>query len=193
MVCINSIANANLFNDFLLTQFSLWWFIKETVPTDIKLNYVPYTEESSSILACSRPIELDLASIFPGKTVVIVSVPGAFTPTCTESHIPAFVKGAAELKAKGVSDIIVLSSNDAFVLSAWGKALGDKGAIKFACDPQAKFSSKIGLAIEKEDPNVFKRTSRYALIVKDGKVYYVGQELAGGVTVSGFDDVLKAL
>lgn len=81
------------------------------------------------MLSCGAPSNLQTHKAFANKKVVIVSVPGAFTPTCTETHAPAYVAHSKELRAKGVDEILIIAANDFFVMSAWGKALGDKGEI----------------------------------------------------------------
>ncbi|ODV86261.1 hypothetical protein CANARDRAFT_131484 [[Candida] arabinofermentans NRRL YB-2248] len=164
-----------------------------TLPTDIKLGYVPYSPENENICSIAFPTSLDLATLIPNKTVVIVAAPGAFTPTCTENHIPDFVKKADELKAKGADEILVLTTDNPFITVAWGKALGNKGQVKFVSDPKGQFSGKLGLANLAGDDFVPARTLRYALIVKNGVITYIGLEPSKGVTVSGFDAVLENL
>ncbi|KAG7881862.1 hypothetical protein KL905_000653 [Ogataea polymorpha] len=174
---------------FIMSQIK----VSDKLPTDIKLFYVPYSPEHENICSIALPKELDLAELAPGKTLVIVAAPGAFTPTCTERHIPAFVQHAEELKKKGADEIIVLTTNDPFVQSAWGKALGNsKGVVKFATDPSGAFSKKLGLAVDGA-PFVTYRTGRYALIAKDGVVTYVGVETGKDVTVSSYEAVLEHL
>lgn len=163
------------------------------LPTDIKLAYVPYSPDHASICSIARPAGLDLSAELPGKKVVIVAAPGAFTPTCTERHIPAFVKGASQLKAKGVDEVLVLTANDPFVLAAWGKALGNTGDyIKFTSDPKAAFSAKLGLA-KYPDSYLPARTLRYAIIVDNGVIKYVGVEQSGSLDKSTIEAVLKHL
>jgi alkyl hydroperoxide reductase 1 len=162
-------------------------------PKGIKFKYVPYREENSDVAACGIPIDYDTDKEFPSKKVVIVAVPGAFTPTCTENHIPPYIQKAQELKAKGVDDIIVLSANDPFVQAAWGKALGDKGKLIFASDGNAAFSKSIGYTLDLTSVGFGVRTSRYAIIVDHGKVAYAEQEPGKEVSVSGIDAVLNKL
>lgn len=167
--------------------------VGDKFPTDIKLQYTPYNAESGDILACSIPTAYDLSKKLPGKTVVFVAVPGAFTPTCTADHIPPFVQKIGELKSKGVDEVVVISANDAFVLNAWGKALGVKDEIIFASDPNALLSGKLGLQKDLTAAGMGVRTSRYAVIVVDGIVKYVEEEPGSGVSVSGVDAILSAL
>lgn len=167
--------------------------VGDKFPTDVKLQTIPYAEENSGILACSIPTVYDLSKKLPGKTVVFVAVPGAFTPTCTADHIPPFVSRIGELKAKGVDDVVVLSANDAFVQAAWGKALGVKGEIIFASDPLAQLSGELGLQKDLTGAGFGIRTSRYAAIVVDGVIKYLEEEPGSGVSVSGVEAILAAL
>ncbi|CAN6646709.1 peroxiredoxin Ahp1p [Trichomonascus vanleenenianus] len=162
----------------------------EQFPKGIKFGYIKFAPEIGEVTSCGVPTVYDCDKELPNKKVAIVSVPGAFTPTCTANHIPPFIKKAAEIKARGVDDIIVLASNDPFVQSAWGKALGDKGDLIFATDSEAAFSAAGGYESVGAVP---KRTGRYALIVDHGKIVYSAKEPGKEVTVSGVDAVLEAL
>ena len=73
-------------------------------------------------------VELSTDDVFAGKTVVVFSLPGAFTPTCSTKHVPGFVKHAADIKGKGVDEIVCISVNDPFVMKAWGEATGATAA-----------------------------------------------------------------
>lgn len=156
------------------------------------MKYVPYSKEHEGIASCANPIEYDLAKELPGKTIVITSAPGAFTPTCTEQHIPGYIQHAKDFKAKGVDKIIVLTANDPFVNAAWGKALGykdEENYIIFATDPNGALSSSLGdnYVVDLSKVGFGLRTNRYAAIVEDGKVTFLENEDAGG-----FSDITKA-
>lgn len=163
-------------------------------PKGVKFTYIPYSEENADVKACGAPIQLDLDKELADKKVVIVAVPGAFTPTCMNNHIPEYGSDYAELKNKGVDEIIVISANDPFVLSAWGKVLGLADKIKFASDPNAQFSASVGLSKDLTSRGMGVRTGRYALVVSKGEVTYVGVEAnPSEVTVSGAKAVLAKL
>ncbi|ODQ80202.1 hypothetical protein BABINDRAFT_35825 [Babjeviella inositovora NRRL Y-12698] len=169
----------------------------EKFPSGVVFQHIPLDAQSSP-LACSRPIPFDFDAKTKGKKVVIVSVPGAFTPTCTENHIPAFVENFSKLTAKGADYVIVLSANDPFVLNAWGNLLGGGKVdhpekLIWASDGNAEFASKIGFGLDLTSKGMGPRTGRFAIIVDDGKVVYSEIEPAGGVTVSGYDAVLAKL
>lgn len=173
--------------------------MSDAFPTDIKLKYVPYSKAAEDIAACANPIELDLAKLFPGKTIVLTSAPGAFTPTCTEQHIPGYLKLVDEFKKKGVDKIVVITANDPFVNAAWGKALGyknDENYVVFASDPNAALSKKLGdnYIADLTSAGFGVRTGRYAAIVKDGKTEFLESENGGGFTdISAASNILEHL
>ncbi|KAI0133719.1 Redoxin [Xylariales sp. AK1849] len=159
----------------------------DTFPSEVTFSYVPYTDEKSDINACGIPINFEASKEFSGKRVVLVSVPGAFTGTCSEKHLPGYIENLARFKAKGVDIIAVIAYNDAYVMSAWGKAKNIKGHdILFLSDPGAGFSKEIGWTKGE-------RTARYALVVEDNKVVYAGKEPGREITVSSAGEVLKVL
>lgn len=162
-------------------------------PEGFYFNYVPYEpEDQENKLSCKIPIKLNLTPEFlKGKRIVITSAPGAFTPTCTLSHIPGYIAHAADFQAKGVDKVIVITRDSAFVNSAWGKLLGQKPPIEFASDPSAKFSQAIGWTVDSGDNGTL--TARYTIIVDDGTVVYAERETAKGVSVSGAEAALAKL
>jgi alkyl hydroperoxide reductase 1 len=163
-------------------------------PKGVNFHYVPFVPEQKDVLACGIPIGYNVDKELAGKKVVIVAVPGAFTPTCTANHIPPYINKAAEFKAKGVDQIIVLSANDPFVQAAWGKALGNKdNYVIFAADGNAAFSKSIGYSLDLTDKGFGLRTGRYALIIDNGKVTYAEAEPGADVTVSSAEAVLAKL
>lgn len=143
-------------------------------PKGVKFTYVPYSKESADIKSCGAPIQLDLDKVLSNKKVVIVGVPGAFTPPCSEQHIPPYGKHYEDFKKKGVDEIIVTSANDAFVLSAWAKVLGLNEKFKFASDPNIEFATSVGLDLDATSMGLGTRTKRFALIVNNGKIEYIG-------------------
>ncbi len=106
--------------------------------------------------------------LFAGKKVILFAVPGAFTPTCSEAHLPGYVVNADKLKAKGVDSIICLAVNDAFVMNAWGKA-HNADEIMMVADGNGAFTKAVGLEM---DTGAFGglRSQRYAMLVDDGVV-----------------------
>lgn len=129
--------------------------------------------------------------LFAGKKVVLFAVPGAFTPTCSEAHLPGFIVKADEIKAKGVDNIICLSVNDAFVMKSWGKAQNAE-EITMLADGGASFTKAIGLEMETGDFGGV-RSQRYAMIVDDGVVTTLNVEKAGEFEASSAEAILAAL
>jgi peroxiredoxin len=132
-------------------------------------------------------------ALFKGKTVVFVSVPGAFTPTCDARHLPGYVDQAEALKAKGVDTIAVTAVNDVFVMNAWGKhaKVGDK--ILMLADGNGDYVKALGLELNASAHGMGMRGQRFALIVKDGVATHVNVEAAGDFKVSAAEYVLGQL
>jgi len=154
--------------------------------------YVPYTPEQEDHLVCGIPISLS-TNEWKGKKVVLFSVPGAFTPTCHINHLPPYIQKYDEFKAKGVDVIAVIAANDPFVMNGWARFEGLKDKILPLSDTYAKWSSELGLTLDLTERGLGIRTNRYALIIDDLVVKYVGVESAPVVTVSGADEVLAKL
>ena len=108
--------------------------------------------------------------LFKGKKVVLFAVPGAFTPTCSEQHLPGFITYADEIKARGVNTIACIAVNDVFVMDAWGKNqnVGDK--IMMLADGDGEFTKALGLELDLRGKGLGLRSQRYAMIVEDGVV-----------------------
>lgn len=154
--------------------------------------YVPYTPELDNGLACGVPTTLS-TNDWKGKKVVLFSVPGAFTPTCHVNHLPPYLKHYDEFKAKGVDVIAVVAANDPFVMSGWGRVEGLKDKILTLTDTDTQWSKQLGLTLDLNQAGLGVRTARYALILDDLTVKYIGVESAPGVTVSGAEAVLAKL
>ncbi len=107
--------------------------------------------------------------IFKGKNIVLFSLPGAFTPTCSSTHLPGYEAHYDEFKALGVDEVICLSVNDAFVMFQWGKAQGvDK--VRLLPDGSAEFTEKMGMLVKKDNLGFGKRSWRYSMYVEDGEI-----------------------
>ena len=141
----------------------------------------------------SLPLDVKLKEMGRGKRVVLFAVPGAFTPTCSMKHLPGFVSGAQSVKAKGVDEVMCLSVNDAFVMDAWGKAQGAGGKVRMLADGNGEFTRAVGLELDAGGFGMGKRSQRYAMVVKDGKVEQLHVEPGGGLNVSSCEAVLGKL
>lgn len=122
------------------------------------------------------PEKKSVADIFSGKKVVLFAVPGAFTPTCSEKHLPGFIDNASAMAAKGVSTIACTAVNDIFVLSAWGNARSADGKITMLADGNGDFATATGLVIDLSPFGLGARSQRYAAIIDDGVVTYLAVE-----------------
>ena len=131
--------------------------------------------------------------LFGGKKVVLFSVPGAFTPTCSAKHLPGFVEKAEQIKGKGVDSIVCLSVNDPFVMGAWGKDQNVGTKVQMAADGSGTLTDAMGLTFDLTDKGLGKRSQRYSMLVEDGVVKVLNVEEAGAFEVSGADAMLRAL
>ena len=113
--------------------------------------------------------------IFGGKKVVVFSLPGAFTPTCSSNHLPRYEELYEEFKAQGVDDIICISVNDAFVMFQWGLKIGAKNVFLLP-DGNGEFTRKMGMLVDKSNLGFGMRSWRYSMLVNDGTVEKVFSE-----------------
>ena len=117
------------------------------------------------------PKEISTADLCAGKKIVIFGLPGAFTGTCTASHLPSFMRTVDQFKGKGVTDVVCLSVNDVFVMQAWSEATGaDKSGVSMMTDPDSSFTKAVGLDFSAPPVGLIDRSKRYAMLVDDGVV-----------------------
>ncbi|NES99461.1 MAG: peroxiredoxin [Sphaerospermopsis sp. SIO1G2] len=107
--------------------------------------------------------------LFAGKRVVVFSLPGAFTPTCSTSHLPRYEELYTEFKALGIDEVICISVNDAFVMYQWGKQQGAQNVFLLP-DGNGEFTRKMGMLVDKANLGFGMRSWRYSMVVKDGKI-----------------------
>ena len=144
------------------------------------------------IMQDGRPAKVAVNEIVRGKKVVIFAVPGAFTPTCSEQHLPGFVRHAEAIKAKGIDEIVCVAVNDVFVMDAWGREQ-DADDIVMASDGNGEFTQAIGLVLDGSSFGLGSRSERYAMIVEDGTVTKLAVEGPGKFEVSNAESILDAL
>ena len=139
-----------------------------------------------------RPTPVTTADLFAGKKVVLFAVPGAYTPTCSEAHLPGYVVNADAILGKGVDSIVCLSVNDAFVMDSWGN---DKNAeaLLMVGDGNGDFTKAVGLEMDGSGFGLGTRSQRYAMIVEDGTVTKLALEDAGQLEASTAEAMLAAL
>jgi peroxiredoxin len=128
----------------------------------------------------SGPKPITTGEVFAGKSMVLFGVPGAFTPTCHNTHLPGFLKEAEAFKAKGVAGIAVVAVNDPFVMDAWAKETGGKGTLTFLSDGNAEFAKSIGLDVDLSVAGLGVRCRRFSMLVEDGIVKQINVEEAPG-------------
>lgn len=146
------------------------------------------------VMGAEGPAVKTTDEIFKGKKVVLFAVPGAFTPTCNNNHLPGFLKNADAIKAKGVDTIAVTGVNDVFVFEAWKKATGAAGKIEFLSDGNADFAKALDLTMDGSGHGLGLRSKRYAMLVEDGVVKKLNIEDAPGkAEASGAENLLKQL
>ena len=137
------------------------------------------------------PAPVNTTEFFKDRKVVLFALPGAFTPTCSNQHLPGFVLNADELKAKGVDEIACLSVNDAFVMGAWGKAQGAEGKVTMLGDGNAEFTKKLGLDFDGSSFGMGTRSLRYSMLVENGVVKTLNRETnPGEAKASGAETML---
>jgi glutaredoxin/glutathione-dependent peroxiredoxin len=145
-------------------------------------------------VSAEGPKEISSQELFGGKKVVLFAVPGAFTPACSQRHLPGYVDKAADLKAKGVDTIACIAVNDPAVMGAWGKSqnVGDK--VLMLADGSADFARAVGLDIDLSRAGLGTRSKRYSMLIEDGTVKALNVEQAPPqVDVSSAEAMLKAL
>ena len=145
-----------------------------------------------SVMTSEGPGQISTADLFGGKRVVLFSVPGAFTPTCSAKHLPGFVDHADEILAKGVDEIACMSVNDVFVMNAWGKS-ANADEITMLADGNGDFAKALGLEMDASGFGMGLRSQRFALIADDGVVTRLFVEGPGEFKVSSAEHVLSEL
>ena len=136
--------------------------------------------------------QIDTHAIFDGKRVVMFGVPGAFTPTCSERHLPGFIQHFDAFRAKGI-DVACMAVNDAFVMQAWGQSQGVPQGMKMLADGNADFTRALGLELDASGYGMGVRSKRFALYAEDEVVKGLWVEAPGEFRVSSAENVLANL
>jgi len=137
--------------------------------------------------------DVPAGNVFKGRKVAVFAVPGAFTPACSNEHLPGFVRQADELKKKGVDEVICVAVNDAFVMEAWGRQQGAPGKVRMLADGNAEFTKAVGLDVDASGFGLGVRSRRYALLADDGKITALLVEPGLGVTCSSAENLLSRI
>ncbi len=128
------------------------------------------------VMSGEGPAPKTTAEVFAGKKVALFAIPGAYTPTCQQQHVPGFVGRFDELKGKGIDTIACTAVNDVFVLTQFAKDTGAEGKILMLADGNAEFAKKIGLEFDGSGFGLGVRSKRYAMLVEDGVVKVLNVE-----------------
>jgi peroxiredoxin len=128
-----------------------------------------------------------------GKKVVIFGLPGAFTPTCSAKHVPSYVQNLERLKAKGVSDVICMAVNDAFVMGAWARDQKTSGKVRMMGDGSANYTKTLGLEFDLSARGLGLRCQRFSMLVDDGVVKLLNIEAPGKYEVSDAETMLRQM
>ena len=131
--------------------------------------------------------------IFAGKKVVLFGVPGAFTPTCSNNHLPGYLENYDALLARGVDTIAVVAVNDHHVMGAWARFTGGEGKLLYLADGNGDFVKSVGLDGDLSSAGMGMRSKRFSMIVDDGKVVALNVENGPGVNTSGAAHILEQL
>jgi len=145
------------------------------------------------LMTDSGPGAVTTDDIFAGKKVVLFSVPGAFTPTCSINHLPGFIDHADEILGKGVDTIACMAVNDVFVMHAWGKDRNAGEKVSMLADGNGEYAKALGLEMDGTAFGMGMRGQRFAIIVDDGVASHVAVEEAGKFEVSSAESVLANL
>lgn len=137
------------------------------------------------------PNPVKVAEAAAGKTIAIFGLPGAFTPTCSAKHVPGYVQKFDDLKQAGVDEVWCVSVNDAFVMGAWSRDQKAGGKVRMLADGSAEFAKATGLTLDLTGKGMGLRSTRYSMLVKDGKVAALNVEAPGKFEVSDADTILK--
>ncbi len=144
------------------------------------------------VMTAEGPKPRTVDEVFKGKKVALFGVPGAFTPTCSNLHMPSFLKNVDAFKGKGVDTIAVTGVNDVFVMEAWKKASGADGKVDFLADGNGEFAKGIDLAFDGSAAGLGTRVRRFSMLVDDGVVKSVHvEEAPGKCEVTSGDALLK--
>lgn len=147
-------------------------------------------EFDSETQCAASPQTVDVLEASKGKKIVIFGVPGAYTPLCSAQHLPGYIEYAEQLNAKGVDEIWCFAVNDAFVMASWGRDQQANGKVRMMADGSAVYTKALGLDRDLTGGGMGIRCFRFAMIVNDGVVDYIGVEGSGEFGVSKAETIL---
>ena len=154
--------------------------VGDTLPATALMEFSEVEGEGCSI----GPSPVDVVKATAGRTIAIFALPGAFTPTCSAKHVPGYIENFEAFKAAGVDEIWCISVNDAFVMGAWARDQKTAGKVRMLADGSADFAKATGLTLDLTARGMGMRSSRYSMLVKDGKVASLNIDSPGKFEVS---------
>ena len=149
------------------------------------------TEFDSGTQCAMPPKEVNVAEAVKGKKIGVFGLPGAYTPTCSAKHVPSYVENLDKLKAKGVSEVWCVATNDAFVMAHWGKDQKALGKIRFLADGSGNWTKALGLGLDLNARGMGLRMQRFSMLVDDGKIKSINIEGPGKFEVSDGATMVK--
>ncbi len=144
-------------------------------------------------IGSSGPEDVNTKEIFSGKKIVLFSVPGAFTPTCSAKHLPGYIVNYDKFIRKEIDEIICMAVNDPFVMKAWSKDQKSEKKVTLLADGNAEFSSALGLTFDGSAFGLGTRGQRFAMVIENRKVVYIAIEKKGAFEVSSAESILSIL
>jgi len=145
-------------------------------------------------MTADGPTEVPMKDYCAGRKVVVFALPGAFTPTCSEQHLPGYVQQGDAIRAKGIEAIACLSTADFFVMDAWGKSLDVGDKVDMLSDGNHEFTRAAGMTLDLSSRGLGERSLRYAMLVDDGVIRHIAiDDNPGEAVASGADAMLEAL
>lgn len=163
--------------------------VGERVPESTLAEFIETETEGCSL----GPNNFQVSDLVKGKTIALFAVPGAFTPTCSNKHLPGFLDASDKLKAKGIDEIWCLAVNDPFVMGAWGRDHQVNGRVRMMADGSAAWTKALGLELDLLGRGMGVRSQRYSAILKDGVVTHLNVERPGKFEVSDAETLLGQL
>ena len=151
-----------------------------------------FPEVSFYQITKSGPTAVEASKILKNKKVLLVGVPGAFTPTCSDEHLPGYKKLASDFFSKGIEEIYVVSTNDPFIMKSWSDSL-NISELKFISDGNGEFRNKSGLETDLSVVGLGLRLSRFAMIIDNGKIIKIFNDNGPGLEASKAENVIKSI
>jgi len=149
---------------------------------------------STKVMGADGLEDFNIADHIAGKKVVLFAVPGAFTPSCNDDHLPGYVMSSDKIKAAGIADIICTSVNDPFVMKAWGASLNTDGNVTMVADGNGEFAAAMGMTFDAAGAGLATRSKRYSMIVNDGVVEALNvEDVPSDVKASSAENLLSQL